>query len=186
MKTHSTAIVLCVALGAFLLYPDLIAAEARTEPVADAAGNLHVPSNYRTNYQFLGSWSVAQDQGAGAKEMHIVYASPGTAEAYRKSGKFPEGAVLVKEVYGAETAPMTTGTVSHVQTLKGWFVLIKATKNPHPDNKLWGDGWAWSWFDADKPQKTTSTDYHTDCLTCHVPAKDTDWIYIQGYPLFKH
>lgn len=31
-------------------------------------------------------------------------------------------------------------------------------------------------------RQTTSTDYKTDCLTCHVPAKQTDWIYTQGYP----
>jgi hypothetical protein len=28
-------------------------------------------------------------------------------------------------------------------------------KNTHPDNKLWGDGWGWSWFDAGNPTKTT-------------------------------
>jgi hypothetical protein len=30
--------------------------------------------------------------------------------------------VLVKEVFDAATGAMTTGTVSHAQTLKGWFV----------------------------------------------------------------
>jgi hypothetical protein len=49
----------------------------------------------------------------------------------------------------------------------------------------WGDGWAWSWFDADKPQATTSTDYTKDCKACHVPAQKTDWIYVQGYPALK-
>ena len=85
-------------------------------------------------------------------------------------GTFAEGAVLVKEVWEAQTGTMT-GTVSHVCKLKGWFVMVKATYNPHPNNKLWGDGWAWSWFDADKPQMTTSTDYTTDCKSCHVPAQ---------------
>jgi hypothetical protein len=49
--------------------------------------------------------------------------------------------------------------VSHEQTLQGWFVMVKESKDTHPDNKLWGDGWAWSWFDAEKSTKTTSTDY---------------------------
>jgi Cytochrome P460 len=55
----------------------------------------------------------------------------------------------------------------------------------HPGNPLWGDGWGWSWFDADKPLKTTSTDYHNDCMGCHVPATPTDFIYVQGYPSLK-
>ena len=34
----------------------------KVEPVADATGNLHVPDTYRTTYQFLGSWAVAEDK----------------------------------------------------------------------------------------------------------------------------
>jgi hypothetical protein len=91
----------------------------------------------------------------------------------------------VKEVYAAATGQMTTGTVSHADTLKGWFVMMKDSRGRHPDNKLWGDGWGWSWFDAANPSKTTSTDYKTNCLACHVPAKVSDWIYISGYPSLK-
>lgn len=155
------------------------------EAIADAAGNLHVPTDYRKSYEFLGTWAVAADEGKGDKQMHIVYASPGTTAAFQSSGHFPEGAILVKEVYDAAVQPMTTGTVSHADKLKGWFVMVRDTKNSHPANKLWGDGWGWSWFDADKPTKTTSTDYTADCQSCHVPAKGTDWIYTLGYPPLK-
>ena len=75
----------------------------KAEAVVDAAGNLHVPDDYRTTYQFLGSWAVAADQGQGSKELHVVYASPGTIAAYRRDGRFPDGAVLVKEVFQAAT-----------------------------------------------------------------------------------
>lgn len=154
--------------------------------VADASGNLHVPDNYRTNYQYLGAWSIAADKGqAGAAQIHDVYASPGAVEGYKKLGHFPDGTVLVKEVYEATTAPMTTGTVSRVEKLKGWFVMVKASTNPHPDSKLWGDGWGWSWFDAGQTTKTTTKDYKSECLGCHVPAKSTDWLYVQGYPVLK-
>src|SRR5262245_60200453 len=97
----------------------------RAEAVVDATGNLHVPDAYRTTYQFLGSWAVAADQGRGSKELHVVYASPETIAAYRQDGRFPDGAVLVKEVFQAAPASMTTGTVSHAETLKGWFIMMK-------------------------------------------------------------
>ena len=148
----------------------------------DANGSLRVPANYRTAYQFLGSWAVAADQGQGAKQVHVVYASPGTTEAYRKTGHFPDGSVLVKEVFDAATELMTTGTVSHAQSLKGWFVMVADSKDDHRGSKLWGDGWGWSWFDAGNRLKTTSVDYKADCQSCHIPARATDWIYIQGYP----
>ena len=153
----------------------------KAEAVADATGNLHVPDDYRTAYQLLGSWAVAADEGQGSKELHVVRASPGTIDAYRKDGRFPDGTVLVKEVFQTATGKMTTGTVSHAETLKGWFVMIKDSKGRHAGNKLWGDGWAWSWFDAANPSNTTSTDYKTDCRICHVPAQASDWIYVGGY-----
>jgi hypothetical protein len=157
----------------------------KAEAVDDAAGNLHVPDAYRTIYQSLGSWAVGADQGQGSKELHAVYASPGTIAAYRKDGHFPDGAVLVKEVYHAATEPMTTGTVSHADTLKGWFVMVKDSNGRHAGNKLWGDGWGWSWFDTDNPSKTTSTDYSVNCKSCHVPAQATGWVYVGGYPPLK-
>ena len=164
---------------------DANASAKATASVVDSNGNLSVPHGYRAAYQYLGSWAVAGDQGSGTKQLHVVYASPGAAAAYRSRGSFPDGTVLVKEVYAAATGQMTTGTVSHADTLKGWFVMMKDGRGRHPDNKLWGDGWGWSWFDAANPSKTTSTDYKTNCKACHVPAEASDWIYVSGYPSLK-
>jgi hypothetical protein len=159
--------------------------DPKVEAVVDATGNLHVPDDYRTTYQFLGSWAVASDQGRGSKDLHVVYASPGAIAAYRRSGRFPDGTTLVKEVFQTATAEMTTGTVSRAGSLQGWFVMVKDGVGRHAGNKLWGDGWGWSWFDAANPSKTTSTDYKANCLACHVPAQASDWVYVDGYPPLK-
>jgi hypothetical protein len=158
---------------------------SQTEAAVDTGGNLHVPRDYQTTYQPLGSWAVAADEGRGAKQLHAVFASPGSIEAYRKDGRFPDGTVLVKEVFEAATKEMTTGTVSHAEKLKGWFVMVKDSNGRYPGNALWGDGWGWSWFDAANPTKTTSTDYRLNCKSCHVPAQATDWVYVDGYPALK-
>jgi len=86
-------------------------------------------------------------------------------------------------VFKTTTKGMRTGTVSSAGTLAGWFVMVKGNVGRFPGNKLWGDGWGWSWFDGTNPQKTTSTDYTTDCQSCHVPARQSDWIYTHGYPV---
>jgi len=180
-----------VAIGiAGLLATVVVAAQGQTnttapskaEAIVDVNGNLHVPDSYRATYQFLGNWAVAANQGAGSKELHVVYASPGTISAYRQNGRFPDGALIVKEVFDTATGPMTTGTVSRAENLKGWFVMMKDDKDRYAGNKLWGDGWGWAWFDAANPSKATSTDYKTDCRSCHVPAQASDWIYVGGYP----
>jgi hypothetical protein len=191
-----TKVTLLLAVAAVVLTLGSMAADGQSEQrlsrsdatpaaVVDQQGNLHVPPKYRAEYEFLGTWAIAANKGDGSSELHVVYANPGTTAAYHTSGHFPDGTVLIKEVYEAATAPMTTGTVSHAQTLKGWFVMVKDSKNSHPGSSLWGDGWGWSWFDAGNPMKTTSTSYKKDCLSCHVPAQATDWIYTAGYPALK-
>ena len=183
IEASSIGVVGLLALVSLAAYAQM--GTAAKDPVAkaivDSSGNLRVPAHYRTSYQFLGSWAVAE-AGKSPDQLHIVYASPGTIAAYRKDKRFPDGSVLVKEVFQTATGPMKTGTVSRAKTLKGWFVMVKDTKDSHPGNALWGDGWAWSWFDADTPSKTTSTNYRVNCLPCHIPARATDWIYVQGYP----
>jgi hypothetical protein len=156
-----------------------------TKAVVDRDGNLRVPRDYQTTYQQLGSWAVAADEGRGAKELHVVLASPGSIEGYRKDGRFADGTVLVKEVFETATKEMTTGTVSHSNKLKGWFIMVKDSAGRYPGNALWGDGWGWSWFEAANPTKTTSTDYRLNCKSCHVPAQATDWVYVDGYPALK-
>ena len=52
--------------------------------------------------------------------------SPSTIEYYQRKGRFPDGAVLVKELLHAKTMAMTTGpTVGHATTHKGFFVLVR-------------------------------------------------------------
>jgi len=150
--------------------------------LVDKTGNIRKPADYRDLYQLLGTYTVLDPKG---NQMHVTYATPGTAEYYRKNGKFLDGAVLVKEVFGTEHAQLTTGDSHWATGTKVWFVKIKDDKNRFPQNALWGDGWGWFLFKADAPDKQVATDYKKDCLGCHVPAKSTDWTYVQGFPVLN-
>ena len=148
--------------------------------LVDKTGNIRKPADYRDFYQLLGTYTVLDPKG---NQMHVTYASPGSAEYYRKTGKFPDGAVLVKEVFGTEHAQLTTGDSHWASGTKVWFVKIKDDKHRFPNSALWGDGWGWALFTAANPDKQVATDYKKDCLGCHMPAKSTDWTYIQGFPV---
>ena len=150
--------------------------------LADKSGNIRKPSDYRDKYEALGTYTVLDPKG---DQMHLTYASPGTAEYFRKTGKYPDGTVLVKEVFGTDHAQMTTGDAHWATKTIVWFVMIKDDKGRFPGNPLWGDGWGWALFKADAPDKQVATNYKKDCLGCHVPAQSTDWIYVQGYPVLK-
>ena len=149
--------------------------------LVDKAGNLQKPPDYRDRYQALGTFTVFDAKGGG--EMHYSYASPGTAEYYRKTGKFADGTILVKEVFGTAHGPMTTGDAHWASGTKVWFVMIKDEKGRYSNNPLWGDGWGWALYKSDAPDKQVATDYKKDCLGCHIPARGTDWVYVQGYPV---
>src|SRR5215472_18487432 len=95
----------------------------------------------------------------------------------RKTGKFTDGTVLVKEVFGTMHAQMTTGDAHWASGTKVWFVMIKDEKGRYSSNPLWGDGWGWALYNSDAPDKQVATDYKKDCLGCHIPARGTDWVY---------
>ncbi len=121
----------------------------------------------------------------GDSDFHNVYTQPGTVEAFRETGKFPDGAVLVKELLTAKTDTMTTGEVSYGKETEGWFVMIKDTMGRFKGNGLWGNGWGWALIYADDPSEVVTTDYKTECIPCHVPARNDDWVYLRGYPVLN-
>ena len=159
----------------------------------DAQGNISLPKNFRSEWAFLGTWSIAEsdvEQSSaasrhGAAGLHNVYTQPEVVKYFRANRKFPDGAVLIKELLKAKTAPMTTGTVSRGDEVEGWFVMIKDREGRFDAHPLWGDGWGWALFKAENPDSTVTQNYKTECVGCHIPAKGDDWIYLSGYPVLN-
>ncbi len=163
------------------------------DSLVDKSGNISLPENFRRDWAFLGTWSIATEDvetssaasGHGAAGLHNVYTQLATIDHFRETGRFPDGAVIVKELLKASTDSMTTGTVSRGTEVEGWFVMVKDTKGRFPSNPLWGDGWGWSLFYAANPESTVTTNYKTECIGCHIPARKDDWIYLSGYPVLE-
>lgn len=108
-------------------------------------------------------------------------------ESYSKNGVFPDGATLVKEIRASNSGNYTTGTGVHHATgqLKQWFVMIKDSQGRFEDSPPWGDGWGWALYRSDEPTLNVATNYKSDCLGCHVPARANDWVYVEAYPILK-
>ena len=193
MRSFSTrflALALALSILGVLIVAATAAAQQRGylpgyEAAVDAAGNIRVPAvDYGAEWRLLGSWSIAGEElGGGAAEFHVVYAQPGVIEAYRRTGAFPEGSVLVKELFATVTEDMTTGHVSRAAERSGWFVMVKDSANRFAGDPLWGEGWGWAYFDATDPVTPVTVDFREECVACHEPARATDWIYVEGYPV---
>lgn len=154
-------------------------------PYVSADGAITLPKDFRSHWTHLGSWAVAQD-GAPGQGFHDVYTQPESAAAFRKTGQWPDGAVLVKEIRAIQQGALTTGPALWAGDNKVWFVMVKDTKGRFTDNPNWGDGWGWALFDAKDRSKNASSDHRKDCMACHVPAQTTDWVYLDGYPTLRH
>jgi cytochrome c len=177
-----------IAIGLSNLFP----ADEPPAPKSDAFspyvtkdGGISLPVDYREKLMHLGTWAVATKPDKPVDELHIVYTRPEDVQAYRRDGKFPDGAVLVKEVATVDSAKLTTGQASWNTGIKIWFVMIKDSKGRFPKNELWAKGWGWALFEAKDPKKNVATSFDNDCKTCHIPAKQDDWVYIRGYPVLK-
>jgi hypothetical protein len=153
-------------------------------PFVDSDGTIHFPGRIRDSWAHLGSWGSA-DLNSADPGQHDVYTQPESLEAYRKTGKFPDGAVLVKEIRKIESAHMTTGPVTWAGDEVLWFVMIKDAKGRFPEHDNWGEGWGWALFNVGETAKNASTNFRANCLGCHIPARATDWIYVQGYPQLR-
>jgi hypothetical protein len=153
----------------------------------EAETQLRVPSvDYRKDWVNLGTFSVLADKPAdGAKQMHVVYTERKNLDKYLESGRFPDGTVLVKDVFAAKTEALTTGTASYPGTLAGRFVLFKDDAGKYRGSPRFGDGWGWAFYEGTETTRTVTTDFKTDCLGCHEPARATDLVYVQGYPVLR-
>ncbi len=101
-----------IALTGALLASALVLPLAVTagdfSPYVDSQGGISRPTDFRTNFVHLGSYAVLDEKSA-SRGLHDVYTEKASAEHYRKTGKFLDGATLVKEIRKLETSAMTTG-----------------------------------------------------------------------------
>lgn len=128
------SLALICSLSAFSLQ-----AGERFSSHVDDKGNISSPDDYRASMVHLGSWFVPAGDASG---FHDVYTERATVDVFRKTGQFPDGATLVKELRASEASDYSTGSGVHrATTVKQWFVMIKDAEGRFAGNGLWGDGW---------------------------------------------
>ena len=123
MKIISAVVVTSLVLLPIGWQPGTTATnDPKTEKVVDAGGNLRVPSDYRTAYQFLGSWAVAANQGRGSKEIQ------GRGHVERLSTLYPG------DISPAAARPIDLPRRQHPGDLNA-----HDASTYHPAGRLWPD-----------------------------------------------
>jgi hypothetical protein len=158
---------------------------ARTEgssPV-DAAGTIRKPVNFEKDYINLGTeWTLDEKDG---DRISTTFASPGTVEAFQKSGQFADGSVLVQQVSGTERDPASVQQPRLAAGTTEWFVMVRDTRGRFQNQLQWGDGWGWALFRSDIRGERVSVNYTRDCKGCHAEAKASDRVFVNRYEKLK-
>ena len=184
-KRFLAAGALVLTASAVALAPDGQRSAAAQSRSMEAEAILQVPAvDYRKEWVQLGTFSLLPPAD-GAQEIHVVYTARENADAYLKTGRFPDGAKLVKDIFAARTEALTAGTSSYAGDLIARFVMVKDGAGKLGTGPRFGDGWGWASYEGAEMKRTVTTNYQNDCLGCHVPARATDLVYVQGYPLLR-
>ncbi len=151
-----------------------------------ATGELELPQDYHT-WVFLGSPLTPNALNGGNApfpEYHNVYVQPQAFAAYRKSGQWPEGTIMFKELQ--LTQPATNPDGSSVEPSgRGFFPGARnGVDISVKDSKRFQDTQGWGFFNfghhAPPYAKTAAAQPAAACAACHI-ANATDMVFSKFY-----
>jgi hypothetical protein len=152
----------------------------------DGSGNLKQPMGYR-EWIFVGSPLTPNDMNNGKAafpEFHHVYIPHEQFKVYKRTGAFPDGTILVKELLsvGKKQAPSGKGYFN------GDFIGLEATIKDTKRFKNEPGNWAYFSFTTPigQPHKKTAKSFDKNkCNFCHQAFAKDDWVFTQYYPVLK-
>lgn len=151
-----------------------------------AKGELKLPKNYHT-WVYLGSPltpNALNNGKASFPEYHNVYIQHEAYKAYRKTGKFPEGTILLKELQLTQPGSNPDGS-SVEPSGRGYFPGARnGIDISVKDSKRFKDTNAWGFFNfghhAPPYEKTAVALPKEACAGCHIDNA-TDMVFSKFY-----
>lgn len=166
---------------------DKAAAARRYLPEYTSSGDLILPKNFE-EWVFVGSPLTPNALNGGKAnfpEYHNVYIEPGSYKIYKKTGVFPEGTIMFKELQltakaenadGSRTEPSGRGFFPGA--LNGADVSVKDTKRYAATG-----GWGYYNFNHGEPKAATAKlRSKEECGGCHIASAKKDSVWTQFYP----
>jgi len=200
MRKHLTYAVAILALGAVtsLVFAErqgtyTAAARGRYLPEYTKEGDLVLPKNWRS-WVYVGSPLTPDGLNDGKeefKEYHNVYIEPGSYEIFKKTGEFPEGTIMFKELQrvlkpqqfpdGSRTEPSGRGYFPG--EFNGADVTVKDSKRYAQTGSTWG----YYNFNHHEPKAPTAKlKQKSECAFCHQAAAKKDEVWTQFYRLLEN
>ncbi len=184
--------VLAIGAYAVLTAVPAVSAAGKRGPQYTSDGKLMLPVGYR-DWVFVGATvtpNALNNGKAGFPEFHNVYVEQANLAAYRKTGNFPEGTILVKELtlvrnssHPDGSADEASGRGFFMSEFSGMDVTVK-------DSKRYAKTGNWGFYNFGHhalPYATAAAEAtKEECAGCHMAgAGKTDLAWIQFYPILR-
>ena len=197
MRVRSLAAAASISSGVLvttLLAQSLSTSSAQTtqrySPEYTASGELMLPKNeIWREWVYVGSPltpNALNGGQAGFPEYHNVYMEPGSYAIYKKTGAFPDGTILFKELQltqqgqnpdGSRTEPSGRGYFPGA--FNGADVTVKDSKRFASTG-----GWGYFNFNHHEPKAPTAkVKAKEECAFCHIASAKKDEVWTQFYRL---
>lgn len=149
-----------------------------------AGGELLRPTGYR-HWHYVGTPLTPNDMNGGKAafpEFHNVYIDPAAFAVYERTGEFPDGTVMVKELVSVGSKQASSGKGYFM----GEFIGLEVSMKDKTRFKDEPGNWAFFSFGHEYPLAATANPQPaTNCAACHGNVADEDFVFTQYYPVLR-
>ncbi len=154
-------------------------------PMFTKDGELLMPKNFR-QWVFVGAPVTPNDMNNGSAafpEFHDVYIDPISFNAYRKTGKFPDGTIFVKELASVGAKSAASGNGYFPGEFIGVAAAVKDSKRFAKEHGNWA---YFKFIGADGKALAEAKMQPTEnCNECQQKNAAEDWVFTQFYPVLR-
>ncbi len=153
-------------------------------PEFTADGQLVRPENWR-EWVFIGAPVTPNDKNDGKAafpEFHNTYIDPESYAVFRRTGEFPDGTMIAKELVSVGATQAVSGQGYFQGDFQGLEVSVKDRRRFVEEP----GGWAYFSFGHQKTYAETAKIFPTaSCNACHEASAATDFVFTQYYPVLR-
>jgi hypothetical protein len=162
---------------------------SRYLPEYTPVGELKLPENSMWRaWIFVGAPLTPNALNGGQAnfpEYHYVYIEPGSYEIYRKTGIFPEGTILFKELQLTLGPPENADGSLTEPSGRGYFPgAFNGADVTVKDSKRFADTGNWGFFNFNHHEPkapTAKVKAKSECAFCHIASAKRDQVWTQFY-----
>ena len=155
------------------------------KPVFDDDGKLIRPDVSYREWVYVGTPLTPNELNppeAPFPEFHNVYIHPDDFDHYRRTGEFPDGTVLAKELVTVGSTQAVSGRGYFMGEFTGLEFTIKDSER-FPDEPGY---WGYFSFGHEYPLADTAAAFPAGvCNACHESSAADDFVFTQYYPILS-